>query len=67
MNRNLKSATVKKTLKTAFVSTVPVMTGYLVLGFGFGIVLKSAGYGIPFAARFAICFWYRLYFDETLD
>ena len=49
MNRNLKSATVKKTLKTAFVSTVPVMTGYLVLGFGFGIILKSAGYGIPFA------------------
>ncbi len=36
----------KKTLHTAFISTIPVMTGYLVLGFGFGIVLKSAGYGI---------------------
>lgn len=36
----------KSTIKTAFIDTVPVMTGYLVLGFGFGIVLKSAGYGV---------------------
>ncbi len=39
----------KQTLKQAFIATIPVMTGYLVLGFGFGIVLKSAGYGILFA------------------
>ncbi len=39
----------KKTLKQAFIDTIPVMSGYLVLGFGFGIVLKSAGYGIAFA------------------
>ncbi len=36
----------KHTVKTAFVDTIPVLTGYLVLGFGFGIILKSAGYGI---------------------
>ncbi|MBQ8331449.1 MAG: AzlC family ABC transporter permease [Clostridia bacterium] len=36
----------KKTIRTALIDTVPVLTGYLVLGFGFGIVLKSAGYGI---------------------
>ncbi len=36
----------KNTLKQAFISTVPVLTGYLVLGFGFGIVLKANGYGI---------------------
>lgn len=36
----------KNTLKAAFKATIPVLTGYLVLGFGFGIVLKSAGYGI---------------------
>lgn len=36
----------KTILKTAFKATIPVLTGYLVLGFGFGIVLKSAGYGI---------------------
>ena len=39
----------KKTLKKALLATIPVMTGYLVLGFGFGIILKSAGYGILFA------------------
>lgn len=36
----------KRTLKAALIATLPVMTGYLVLGFGFGIILKSAGYGI---------------------
>lgn len=36
----------KNTIKTAFIDTVPVLTGYFVLGFGFGLVLKSAGYGI---------------------
>lgn len=36
----------KKTVKSAFVVTLPVLTGYLVLGFGFGIIIKSAGYGI---------------------
>lgn len=36
----------KTTLKRAFLATLPVLTGYLVLGFGFGIVLKSAGHGV---------------------
>lgn len=36
----------KKILKAAFMATIPVMTGYLVLGFGFGIILKANGYGI---------------------
>ena len=31
-------------LKPAFLATIPVMTGYLVLGFGFGLVLDEAGY-----------------------
>ena len=39
----------KKILKQSFISTVPVMTGYLVLGFGFGIILKANGYGILLA------------------
>ena len=39
----------RKTAKAAFIATLPVLTGYLVLGFGFGIILKSAGYGIPVA------------------
>ncbi len=46
----------KKTLRSAFVATIPVLTGYIVLGFGFGLVLKSAGYGIlvAFAMSFLI-------------
>ncbi|MBQ7794674.1 MAG: AzlC family ABC transporter permease [Clostridia bacterium] len=36
----------KKMIKTAFIATIPVLTGYLVLGFGFGIILKANGYGI---------------------
>lgn len=36
----------KKMIKRAFVDTIPVLTGYLVLGFGFGIILKANGYGI---------------------
>ena len=36
----------KKTLKCAFTSSLPVMAGYIVLGIGFGILLKDAGYGL---------------------
>lgn len=39
----------KNAIKSAFIATIPVLTGYLVLGFGFGIILKSAGYGILLA------------------
>lgn len=41
-----KSRLTKTELKKAFISTVPVMTGYLVLGMGFGIILKTKGYGV---------------------
>ena len=33
-------------VKKAFVSTVPVMAGYTVLGIGFGIIMKSKGFGL---------------------
>ncbi len=36
----------KKTIKIAFIKTLPVMAGYIVLGIGFGILLKEAGYGL---------------------
>lgn len=35
-----------KTVKTAFIKTIPVMAGYLFLGGGFGILMENAGYGI---------------------
>ncbi len=35
-----------KLLKRAFFDTLPVMSGYMVLGIGFGIMLEEAGYGV---------------------
>ena len=37
----MKQSTVKK----AFLASLPVMAGYVVLGIGFGIILSSKGYG----------------------
>lgn len=36
----------KKNIKHAFIKSLPVMAGYIVLGIGFGILLKKAGYGL---------------------
>ena len=44
----------KKTVRQAFLKSVPVMAGYLVLGFGFGILLRNAGYGVLWAAAMSI-------------
>lgn len=46
MNKNL--------LRRAFLDTVPVMTGYLFLGFGFGIFLRENGYGVLWALAMSI-------------
>ena len=35
----------KSNVKTAFLASLPVMAGYVVLGTGFGILLSSKGYG----------------------
>ena len=37
------------TIKHAFKQSLPVMAGYLVLGMGFGILLKTKGYGVVWA------------------
>ena len=39
----------KQAIRPAFLATLPVMTGYLVLGFGFGLVLHDAGGSLPLA------------------
>ena len=41
-------------LKRALKDTVPVLTGYLVLGFGFGIIMKSNGFGIALTAAMSL-------------
>lgn len=39
----------KKALKQVFLDTVPVLTGYLFLGIGFGILLSESGFGLGWA------------------
>ena len=38
-----------QTVRNAFKSSLPVMAGYLVLGAGFGMMMKAAGYGAGWA------------------
>lgn len=46
----------KNEIRTAFLDTLPVMTGYVFLGFGFGILMYQSGYGLlwSFAMSFFI-------------
>lgn len=39
----------KKLIKTVVIKTLPVMAGYIVLGFGFGLIAEENGYGILWA------------------
>ena len=47
----------KKAIKKAFISTIPVMSGYLVLGIGFGVLLKTKGYGVMWALVMSLCIY----------
>ena len=38
----------------AFYKSIPVMGGYLILGAGFGILLRSSGYGVLWAAAMSV-------------
>ena len=44
----------KCAVRTAFLDTVPVLTGYVFLGFGFGILLHRAGYGVLWALAMSL-------------
>lgn len=44
----------KKALATVFRDTLPVMTGYLFLGVGFGILLREKGYGLLWSSCMAL-------------
>ena len=41
-------------IRTAFLDTVPVMTGYVFLGFGFGILMHQSGYGVLWAMSMSL-------------
>lgn len=43
----------KNFLKTVFIKTLPVMTGYIALGIGFGILFNSHGYGLLWSVLMA--------------
>ena len=44
----------KTAFRAAFLDTVPVMTGYVFLGFGFGILLHQSGYGVLWAGAMSL-------------
>lgn len=44
----------RKVFKPALAATLPVMAGYLILGFGFGIIIKTNGYSTALAAAMSI-------------
>lgn len=39
----------RKNVKTVFMDTLPVLTGYLFLGIGFGVLMNESGYGFLWA------------------
>ena len=41
-------------VRKAFMKSLPVMAGYVVLGIGFGILLKNAGYGVLWSLSMAV-------------
>jgi len=41
-------------VRRAFLDTLPVMAGYVFLGFGFGILLQQSGYGFPWAVAMSL-------------
>lgn len=41
-------------IKKAFIATLPVLTGYIVLGIGFGMLLQSRGYGVLWALAMSV-------------
>ena len=43
-----------QTFRKAFYKSVPVMAGYIVLGIGFGILMRNAGYGVLWAASMSV-------------
>ncbi len=47
----------EKLLKGAFAATLPVLAGYIVLGFGFGLILKTNGYGTFLAFIMSLCIY----------
>lgn len=50
----MKTKRLASEAKEAFFATIPVFAGYIVMGIGFGVMLTSKGYGVPWATVMAI-------------
>ncbi|OUQ12294.1 branched-chain amino acid ABC transporter permease [Massilimicrobiota sp. An142] len=44
----------KKTMREAFIASIPVMMGYIVLGMAFGMLLESEGYSFLYALAMSV-------------
>lgn len=44
----------QKMFKSAFYKTLPILAGYLVIGFGFGMLLRQSGYGLLWALAMSL-------------
>lgn len=44
----------RRILRPAFLATLPVMAGYLILGFGFGIIMNANDYSISLTAAMSV-------------
>ena len=44
----------KQTVRQALYHSLPVLAGYIVLGIGFGILMRNAGYGIWWTAAMSM-------------
>ena len=44
-------------VKDAFIKSLPILVGYVILGFGFGILLADAGYGVLWALAMSVCIY----------
>ena len=43
-----------RTIRQAFLKSIPVLAGYVVLGIGFGILMRDAGYGVLWTAAMSL-------------
>lgn len=54
METNYHKNLTKTTAKKAFISSLPVMAGYICLGIGFGVLLESSGYSFLWAILMSV-------------
>lgn len=52
--KDIEESQYKKSMKYAFVKSLPVMAGYIVLGIGFGVLLADKGYSVWWAVLMSL-------------